>query len=111
LKAEGKIKGEKLPPAAPEILPFAHLYWNAYTFLSARRSYNDAGFPQYIQPTEILAYVELADIFNFSTRRTLLNIVGALEEVYIPFQTERVKTQIEAARRKEALKNRQRGSG
>ena len=71
--------------------------------------YNDAGFPQYIQPSEILAYVELADVYTLSTRRSLLQIISDLDEVYIPFQTERTKERIAAAERKAALKNRQRG--
>ncbi|HJY06236.1 MAG TPA: hypothetical protein VJ323_07950 [Bryobacteraceae bacterium] len=106
MKAEGKIKGEKLPPPPPEVLPFSQLYWTAYTYLSARRTYNDAGFPHYIQPSEILAYVELADVYNFSSRRTLLYVVSEWEETYIPFQTERVKAQHAAAARKEAMKAR-----
>lgn len=109
LKREGKIKGAKLPPPPPEILPFAQLYWNAYIYLSARRQYNGSGFPQYIQPSEILAYVELADVYTFSARRMLLSVISELEEVYIPSQTARVKAQIEAARRKDAIRQRDRG--
>lgn len=109
LKQEGKIKGAKLPPPPPEILPFARLYWDAFIFLSARRPYNDAGFPQYIQPSEILAYVELADVYTLSARRMLVNVIAELEEVYIPTQTARVKAQIEAARRKDIIRSRDRG--
>lgn len=109
MKKEGRIKGDKIPESPPDVLPFARLYWEAYTTLSSRREYDSNGFPKYICYGELLAYCELADYFSRSSRRMLMSIVESLDKVFMPEMVKKITDEQAVARRKAERAARERG--